>query len=513
MSADSNDGDDCDALLGSVAAVGPAAAPSTQHKVPRFTRRVVLASGILATVVVLPVALCAARGSSSSSSIATVDDSEHRSSAQALIIKAGSRDTARSLEWEVVHPGKVFVKAEKHLGSRVLGEKTRESRVMGISDDNSWLALIEEPGFIKTKLSDLSVTLLRRRPIIFARIDAGKCSDAGRFEVEDWLSCKIAAHSLEIATSSLVAPDIFNTQGCQLKDSPSQLCCTTACPPPVTTTTTTRTTTRPITTTMTTVTHTVVTKGTTTPYPTSTKPSGFPTLFCMAVIRAMSYEINIMRAAYKVTGGIYGCNGWKVYSDEKAWLGATDWSVAIPGPPPVFQKIWLNTDVFLRAWNKVFAAREFEQFEWTVKVDPDAVFVPMALQNRLSSIQFGKNPNVYVRNCEKFHSMQGPLEILSREAVKAFSRSRNVCQRGVDRTLVGEDGFLQKCLDLIGVQYHEDWNLLNDKYCEMTPRPCTNTWNAAFHPFKRLPDYFSCMKNRSLYVGPDWSHLPPAPKR
>jgi len=506
MLADGNEGDDCDALLGPMATTRHTAASSTQHKVPRFAWRVMLASGILATLVGLLAFVSAARKSSSSSSINAIDgsNSEHWSSREALIIQAESGDTARSLEWEVVHPGKVFVKAEKHLSSKVLGEKTQHSRFMGVQDGNGWLALIEEPGFIRTDLFHLGATLVRRRPVTFARIAGGRCGQERHFVIQDWLSCKIAAHALDIA-DNLVAPESFHIEGCKMKNGQGKLCCTTACPPPLTTTATTTTTTT------TTVTHTI--KKTTTFFPTSTKPQGYPKLFCIAVIRALSYEINIMRAAYKVTAGIYGCNGWEVYSDEKAWLGATDWSVGIPGKPPVFNRIWLNTDVFLRAWQKVFISRMFEHFEWTVKVDPDAVFVPVALQNRLSTIQLGPNPRVYVRNCEKFHSMQGPLEILSRGAVQTFSSSVDRCKQGVDRTQVGEDGFLQKCLDLIGIQSHDDWTMLNDKYCGMAPRPCTNTWNVAFHPFKRLGDYFSCMKNRSLYVGPDWSHLPPAPTR
>jgi len=210
-----------------------------------------------------------------------------------------------------------------------------------------------------------------------------------------------------------------------------------------------------------------------------------------------------VRASYKVSATIFGCNAWQVYSDKKQWLGASDFSVATPGPPPVFETIWLNTNVFWRAWHKIFKSRHFEKHDWIVKVDPDAVFAPERLRQHMSQGHYDANARIFFKNCAQFHSMQGPLEIFSRGAVQALQQNEWKCKNEVTAK-VGEDGFFQKCMEHIGAQAVEDWTLLDDQYCGQQPRPCNNKWTVAFHPFKPEKDYFSCMKNASLYVGPDY---------
>merc|ERR1712110_582673 len=89
--------------------------------------------------------------------------------------------------------------------------------------------------------------------------------------------------------------------------------------------------------------------------------------------------------------GIFACNQWAVYSNESVVLS--------PGPPRVLLtdvfagtlkcKVggpWhsaLNTEIFVRLWDKVLQDPRAWSNDWTVKVDPDAVFFPDRLHRML----------------------------------------------------------------------------------------------------------------------------------
>jgi len=156
----------------------------------------------------------------------------------------------------------------------------------------------------------------------------------------------------------------------------------------------------------------------------------------------------------------------------------------------------------MRAWRKIFESGVYKQHDWVVKVDPDAVFFPERLRQHLKPQGDGAWSRKYFRNCPQFRSMQGPLEVLSRGAVDAFAAGNGQCLSWIDLGHIGEDGFLQKCLDSLGIQQVRDWTLLTDLYCGQQPRPCANRWTVAFHPFKPKKDYFMCM-NESGYAIPD----------
>jgi hypothetical protein len=204
----------------------------------------------------------------------------------------------------------------------------------------------------------------------------------------------------------------------------------------------------------------------------------------------LSYEVVLIRAFYPYSVSIFGCNSWVVYSDQKAWLGGTTYSVQSDAPKAKYVGLWLNVDIFMNAWKRIFKHQEYLKTDWTVKVDPDAVFLPHRLRNHLRPFNGGM---LFFRNCPKFSSMQGPLEVLSRDAVANFARNYNNCVNGIDQSHIGEDGFLQKCMEMLGVGSSQDWSLLVDKYCGQEPAPCTNGWAAAFHPFKDVKLYAKCL--------------------
>merc|ERR1719291_307212 len=73
----------------------------------------------------------------------------------------------------------------------------------------------------------------------------------------------------------------------------------------------------------------------------------------------------------------------------------------------------MNTNVFLKVWAKLFSERRFSLHDWTVKVDPDAVFLPERLRSILANYE-EVSEGVYLNNC-KF-GLHGPVEVFSKNA-------------------------------------------------------------------------------------------------
>ena len=79
----------------------------------------------------------------------------------------------------------------------------------------------------------------------------------------------------------------------------------------------------------------------------------------------------------------------------------------------------LNTKVFAKVWHRVFDDKLFEESDWTVKVDPDAVFLPWRLREHL----LGARPQeeVFLNNCRA--GLHGPIEVVSRGGMEVASPS------------------------------------------------------------------------------------------
>jgi len=403
-----------------------------------------------------------------------------------------------SPEWLVWDEKSVEVRSHKSTESALLTHKPPGSRVIG-QRDGPWLKLDGESGYILISPGNAEEARVRQRRTGFIRIPNGTCTTHGHFMIPDPITCEAAGEALRLENETQRAEmRHLEDEGCQVMGAVGSICCTHLCLPPTTTTTTTLSTTTSTTLTRTSTTFTnsttttTISTSTTTTLITTTVNEDKPSLFCFAVIRALSYEVVLIRAFYPYSVSIFGCNSWVVYSDQKAWLGDDVYSVQSDAPKAKYVGLWLNVDIFMNAWKKIFIAQEYLKRDWTVKVDPDAVFLPSRLRNHLRPFNGGM---LFFRNCPKFSSMQGPLEVLSRDAVVNFGRNYNNCVNGIDQSHIGEDGFLQKCMEMLGVGSSQDWSLLVDKYCGQEPAPCTNGWAAAFHPFKDVRLYAKCLND------------------
>lgn len=231
------------------------------------------------------------------------------------------------------------------------------------------------------------------------------------------------------------------------------------------------------------------------------------TLYCFALMQPDGYEKSLLAMTHKQKTSLFACDEFAIYSNKAIEVvpgvvsGVVNSSLKcdIGGE----FKTALNLGIFVEVWKKVISDGRYLQHDWTIKVDPDAVFFPDLLKAILPH-HFEVPEGVYLNNC-KF-GLHGPLEILSRNAVKAWDEGMGKCQQHFDQLCSGfcgwgEDMYIDQCLwKVLGARRDNEWSLLTEDHCpsdpdhipEWTASLC-NTGTIAFHPFKEPAKYTECM--------------------
>lgn len=228
---------------------------------------------------------------------------------------------------------------------------------------------------------------------------------------------------------------------------------------------------------------------------------GAPSMFCWALFRTTVYEMDLLQLQLDKTLGIFQCDGQLLLStDDPVVLGRyegeevksrkveqADITTSVDGTAG-------NAKLFINAWNVIIEDGRWNNFAWTIKVDPDAVLVPNRLRTHLSP---HRNEVMYFLNCNAFPSspdfpmMYGALEVLSWGAMDTYVRNSWICMRDQAQfiPLWGEDRFMKKCLDMLGVAAVTDFAIVGDGVC--TGVDC-GSGTAAFHPFKSVALWQEC---------------------
>jgi len=236
-----------------------------------------------------------------------------------------------------------------------------------------------------------------------------------------------------------------------------------------------------------------------------------PTLFCYMVIMPKGYEPKLVKVQLEIQAGVFTCDDFALYSqsDEPVHIGSlgtqTVVTVPIPGEPawlaPVpntADNVWHNTNVFARAWKKIGKDGTFEKYDYIIKADPDAVFLPGRLRDRLQERGFdASSDSLFFLNCAQWGSLQGPLEVMSKAAAKAFHSEwgQQRCFDELPWKDWGEDWFVNNCLPKLGARPVEGYDLLDDKWCTHSTPKCWDDKKAAFHPFKTLDSWMKCAED------------------
>jgi len=267
----------------------------------------------------------------------------------------------------------------------------------------------------------------------------------------------------------------------------------------------------------------------------NTKPvAAYPgqRLFCMAFYTENTgstkenFELSLLRTQLFLGASLFGCPKWAVYSDVDTWL--------TPGPPELRtikvndvdndfhlfkrkkQGTWTNAMMFYQAWKDIRDKGLFENSDYFIKADADAVFLPQRL---LDTLKGYKEPagGIYVENCRKVqYGFFGNLEVVSAAGFNTFLSNLEDCKtktvdwKGLDPEWkygpYGEDLFMQKCMDAKGVNKISNFTITTDGACKadlpkslrkvkgLKWKPdCASTHTVAMHPFKKPYDYFTCL--------------------
>jgi len=231
------------------------------------------------------------------------------------------------------------------------------------------------------------------------------------------------------------------------------------------------------------------------------RPAG--RLYCFALMAPSGYETELMQYIIAQRTSLFQCDTAEVFSNKEIELTEdvstiqvdTDLHCEFGGEFGTA----LNLDIFLAIWEAVFRRARWTAHEWTVKVDPDAVFFPARLRTVLA--HHVEPPNgVYLNNC-KF-GMHGPIEVFSRNAVGAFQAAGEQCKAHFEQQCQGdckwgEDIWVDQCLMYLNVKRESEWQLLVEDHCD-APVPWSastacDASHVSFHPFKDVNSYAQCM--------------------
>lgn len=148
-----------------------------------------------------------------------------------------------------------------------------------------------------------------------------------------------------------------------------------------------------------------------------------------------------------------------------------------------------NIDAFQQIWKEVQGKGSYRNFDWTVKVDADAVFLPNRLKMHLVKLRTPLGARVYLENVNYQFKFMGALEVVTTEALDLFLEQSHTCLRGVHAG--GEDFFMKGCMDALGVDHMSDFDLLRDKYAAQDG-PCNDGWGVAYHFHKKVISWNWC---------------------
>jgi hypothetical protein len=217
-------------------------------------------------------------------------------------------------------------------------------------------------------------------------------------------------------------------------------------------------------------------------------PAMGTSLFCVTVVLPHSSEEELKANQEGQQLGIFSpdCDGHHVLTGELVSKG--EWQSAA------------NTGVFIRIWKQVKADGQYQDHDWTVKVDLDAVFFPDRLKLHLEKLRAPIGSSVYLKNCGFKFGFMGSLEVLTKGAVNMYLDQIEDCSEHIGHD-GGEDYYLMTCLDAIGVGHMVDMSLLRDRYdfgafpggfSSDSTEDCSDGWSVAFHPHKHWSNWQAC---------------------
>merc|ERR1711935_405809 len=119
-----------------------------------------------------------------------------------------------------------------------------------------------------------------------------------------------------------------------------------------------------------------------------------------------------------------------------------------------------NTGMFSQVWKQISAEGTYQNADWVLKVDADAIFVPNRMRVWFKQNERVPPAGIYLENCKYVdYGYFGNLEVFSRQAFSTLIDNIDSCKSTLDWKVgikdgkygpMGEDLFAQTCLDSVG---------------------------------------------------------------
>jgi len=246
-------------------------------------------------------------------------------------------------------------------------------------------------------------------------------------------------------------------------------------------------------------------------------------LFCFSQIVSGGSEEELVKLQLKKGISIFACDDYLVTCAQQRLLGTNkeghEVHTTINSETGKVKKgdlssgattsSFLNVLIFMKAWDLAIASNKVWAQDWTVKVDPDAVFFPDVMRGHLKHKTGDEFPLTYTLNCKEKHWKQdnikgdghyyykpqlyGAVEAFNKKAMGAYKDAGKECKKALKWQKWGEDLFMHKCMEMMEAEKLMDYKQVGDHRCPGNPpSECKCGNRAAYHPYKEIHAWFGC---------------------
>lgn len=227
-------------------------------------------------------------------------------------------------------------------------------------------------------------------------------------------------------------------------------------------------------------------------------------LFCFAVVMPLGFEPSFLESQYAENAGLFACDGHLVFSNvSSASLFNKHYSsiytAVIPGQLRGIRGrdgVVHDSGAFITVWGQIFADGRFRSYDWTVKIDVDALVLPTRLRGLLAyHCHLDECGPVYVRGKSSRNS--GPIEAISLPAMKYYAGAGEHCASLIDHASMSASEYLAACMDSLMIERREETNLVSTIDGANRSPDCDKD-HAAFYPVRSWALAFQCLQQSGM---------------
>jgi len=201
------------------------------------------------------------------------------------------------------------------------------------------------------------------------------------------------------------------------------------------------------------------------------KQSAGTSMFCFTLINTTAkHDADLMDTQKKRKAGIFGCDGYGVFKTHM-------WKIDVRS--------------FTHMWDDVNKNGEWKKHDWTIKVDPDTVFLPDRLRTHLARLGAPINAALYVKYGNAWLGVTDAFHLYSKNAVQLYLQNQKECAKYI--TYWSQTFSIIACMDGSDVGQMLNLNLTSDKE---HAKECTHD-QAVFFASKHTPKAWLQCYNRA----------------